>query len=109
MSNLYGGGVTAPAIGITATVCTCCCNNSSICDPASICYNATLCNNPGLLGNLIDYTTGCIHLAVAQPSPMHMVGVLPVLAGGFMLTNTSVRMFRLWYMELIDFIARRKR
>ena len=63
------------------------------------------CNNTTLINNSL----ACIHLASHDPTLMHCIGILPLCAGGFMLTNNAVRAGRLWLMELYDWARRRRR
>ena len=84
MVSLYGSGLMGTPL-LAAAGCGC------------------LCNNTSLLNNM----TTCIQLASQDPTFWHLVGVLPMCAGGFMLTSNVVRAMRLWMMELWDLKKRR--
>jgi hypothetical protein len=107
--SIYGGQ-TVPILGIAAG-CDCiasmCCNNTSVCNLTSPCYNLTLCQNPDLMHHLANNVTGCVALAVAHPTPWNIAAVLPIMVGGFALSNMGIRGMRLWGMELFDWIMRR--
>jgi hypothetical protein len=60
-------------------------------------------NNTSLEGCL-----QCLHLACVDPTFWHVAGVLPLVAGGFVLTSTTVHAMRLWVMEAFSIIKRRK-
>lgn len=64
---------------------------------------AICCNNTSLLNN----SSACIQLACQDPTFQHIAGVLPICAGGFMLSNNVVRAMRLWGMEIYDWVRRR--
>ena len=93
MGSVYGGGLMPPILGLAAT---CDCLN-----------NTSVCNNATLMQGIIDNTSACVNLAVQHPTTWHVAAVLPLVAGGFMLSNTSIRMMRLWGMELFDWFRRR--
>lgn len=93
MVSTYGGGFTAPILGLAAG-CDCMCNNTSLCDPTNICYNATLCGH-------------VMAVAATDPTGMHLLAALPICVGGIVLTNTSVRLMRLWAMEAYSEIMKR--
>lgn len=88
--SIYGGGLPAPTISLAAC--------------AALLNNTTSMNNTTSL--IIQNTTQAIHLAVTDPTLFHVAGVMPLVAGGFMITNTGVRMIRLWIMEVIDYWRR---
>ena len=62
-----------------------------------------ICNNTSLLNN----TTQCLHLAYQDPTLWHLMGILPICAGGFMLTNNTVRAMRLWLMEAYSYLFKK--
>jgi hypothetical protein len=62
------------------------------------------CNNT----SLTQAATYSLHQACVDPTFWHVAGVLPLVAGGFVLTSTTVHAMRLWVMEAFSIIKRRK-
>lgn len=63
---------------------------------ASICINAT--NNTTIIANLPG-------IPCQDPMFWHIAGVLPIFAGGLMLSQTTVHAIKLWLNELKDWMA----
>ena len=63
------------------------------------------CNNNTSLTQTAAYT---LHQACVDPTFWHIAGVLPLVAGGFVLTSTTVHAMRLWVMEALSIIKRRR-
>jgi len=115
MSIYGGGGGALPVVAAAGTCMDCCCNNTSICDPHSVCFNQTLCtaiashniNVLTLLQHIIANANGCITACMINPTPTHIAMVLPLFAGGFMLSSNAIRLMRLWARETIWFMKRK--
>gem|GEM_PF-5159159 len=77
----------------------------------TLAQNATLMQealrNPDLVQSLMDCTINAIHLAAVDPTGTHLLAAMPALAGGFMITNSAVRTFRLWAWELYGYLKGR--